>query len=114
MRRSECYSGCEGKALTAESELTGDRGSAFIVNLLCDFIEELLGGLCQQLCGSQRLRSGLRGDRLPFTLLLLCTTHLHCLFFPKVLSINKVEQTAETRLSVCRSKNAVPVGHYRI
>lgn len=61
------------------------------------------------------------GDRLPFALLLLCTTHLHRLvfvfflfFFSKVLSINKVEQTAETRLSVCRSENAAPAGHYRI
>lgn len=85
MRRSECYSGClgEGKALTAEWELTGDRGSAFIVNLLCDFIEELLGGLCQQLCGSQRSRSGLRGGSSAFYFITtLHDTFALAFFFP--------------------------------
>lgn len=107
MRRSECYSGClgEGKALSAESELTGDRGSAFIVNLLCDFIEELLGGLCQQLCGSQRPGFGGGSSAFYFITTLHDTFALACFvfFLSKVLSINKVEQTAETRLSVCRS-----------
>lgn len=40
------------RGVNGTTEFTGDRGSSFILNLLCDLVEEVLGGLCQQLCGS--------------------------------------------------------------
>lgn len=41
-----------GKGVNGRTEIIGDHDSSFIVNLLCDLVEEVLGGLCQQLCGS--------------------------------------------------------------
>lgn len=42
-----------GRALAELVESAGIAISSVMVNLLCDFTVELLGGLCQQLCGSQ-------------------------------------------------------------
>lgn len=41
-----------GKGVNDRTEITGDHGSSFVVNLLCDLVDEVLGGLRQQLCGS--------------------------------------------------------------
>lgn len=38
----------------AEQQALGMLHFAFIVNLLCDLSEEVLGGLCKQLRGSSR------------------------------------------------------------
>lgn len=35
-----------GKGVNDGTEIPKDHGSSFIVNLLCDMIEEVLGGLC--------------------------------------------------------------------
>lgn len=89
--------------------------STVMVNLLCDFTVELLGGLCQQLCGSRR---SLRGSTARAAILCLSNSSRRSRRksapFPKVLGINKVEQMAETKLCIfpgVKKKNSPPAGH---
>lgn len=43
-----------GNGVNGGAEITRDHDYSFIVNLLCDLEGEVLGGLCQQLCGSEQ------------------------------------------------------------
>ena len=38
--------------------ITGEHDYSLLVNLLCDLVEVILGGVCQQLWGSEQMASG--------------------------------------------------------